>query len=221
VSDPILAPSESTHLESEEFMRRSWLRLCVGLSVVGAVLVMGCGHSRHHCNSCDSAKGISHPIAVASADGLQPVPSGSNYAAVPQPPVVDTKIVEVPKPPEPADDTVEQARLTDVVLPEPVEKVHRRSYADISADPCFAHAPDYSSITGELYHVKNSDVWTVRYASTDEDDQYGGKVTLSDIGSMEGLESGQMVHVEGRLADPESKELFPKYQVHSIHPVKK
>jgi hypothetical protein len=198
-------------------MRRSWLRLCVGSSFVGAVLVMGCGHSRH-CKSCDSAKGNSPSIAVA---GLRPVPSGSNYATMPQPTVVDTKIVEAPKAPEAVDDnTIEQTRLANVI-PEPAEKVHRRTYADISADPCFAHAPDYSSVTGELYHVKKSDVWTVRYASTDEDDQYGGKVTLTDMGAMEGLQSGQMVQVEGRMADPDSKEPCPKYQVHSIHPVKK
>jgi hypothetical protein len=201
-------------------MRRFWLRLCVGSSFVGAVLVMGCGHTRH-CKSCEMAKGNAPVIAVSSVEGLRPVPSASNYAAVPQPTVVETKIVEAPKSLEAADDSaIEQARLSDVI-PEPAEIVHRRSYADISADPCFAHAPDYSSVTGELYHVKNTDVWTVRYASADEDDQYGGKVTLCDLGTMEGLASGQMVQVEGRLADPDSKEPSPQYQVHSIHPVKK
>jgi hypothetical protein len=201
-------------------MRRSWLRLCVGSSFIGAALVMGCGHARH-CKSCESAKANSHLTAIASAPGLQPVPSGSNYASVPQPTVVETKIVEAPKAPEPVDENaIEQARLSNVI-PEPAEKVHRRTYADISADPCFAHAPDYSSVTGELYHAKRSDVWTVRYASTDEDDKYGGSVTLAEMGAMEGFESGQMVQVEGRMADPDSKEPCPKFQVQSIHPVKK
>ncbi len=201
-------------------MRRSWLRLCVGSSFVGAVLVMGCGHSRH-CKSCDEAKANSRLTAVATTQGLRPVPPVSNYAAVQQPTVVETKIVEAPKAPEPVDEnSIEQTRLSNVI-PEPAEKVHRRTYADISADPCFAHAPDYSSVTGELYHAKKSDVWTVRYVSVDEDDKYGGSVTLIDMGPMEGFESGQMVHVDGRIADPDSKEPCPKYQVQSIHPVKK
>jgi hypothetical protein len=199
-------------------MRRSWLRLCVGTSFVGAVLVMGCGHSRH-CNSCEHAKAGSITPAVAS--DLRPVPAVSSYTPMPQPTVVETTIVEAPKAPEPVDEkTVEQMSLVKV-LPEPPEKVRRRTFADISADPCFAHAPDYTSVTGELYHYKKSDLWTIRYASVDEDDKYGGSVTLIDMGMMDGYESGQMVHIEGRLDDPDSKEPAPKYQVQSMRAVKK
>jgi hypothetical protein len=50
----------------------------------------------------------------------------------------------------------------------------------------------------------------------DEEDRYGGKVTLTDAGPMENLRSGQMVRVEGRLADAEAHDLRPAYKVQAI-----
>jgi hypothetical protein len=198
-------------------MRRFKLRLCLGTSFIGAVLVLGCVHSRH-C-SCEQAKADS--IAPAMASHLRPVLVVSSYTPIPQPSVVETKIVEAPAAPETVEDKAIEQTSQINVIPEPPETVHRRTYADISADPCFSHAPDYTSVTGELHHYTRSDVWTLRYTSVDEDDKYGGSVTLTDMGSMDGYESGQMAHVEGRLVDPDSKEPSPKYQVQSIRPVKK
>jgi hypothetical protein len=95
------------------------------------------------------------------------------------------------------------------------EMVRRRSYADITAKPCFAHAPDYSWVQGELVHLHSHNVWRIRYASVDEEDKYGGGVNLIETGSMDNFQDGQLVRIEGRPADPDNKE--SEYRVNSIH----
>jgi hypothetical protein len=193
-------------------MRRSWLRLCAGTSFVGAALVLGCqhGHKQAGCSSCG---------ATAAATDLRPVPA-SSYAPVTEEPVVvvnDVPPVPATKLPEP---TVEQ---TNFVKPAPEDdhgKIRRRSFADITADPCFAHSPDYTSVTGELYYHKAQNCWTLRFASVDEEDRYGGSVTLTDMGTMNEYHSGQMVQVQGHMAEADSQEPAPKFQVQSIHVVK-
>jgi hypothetical protein len=96
------------------------------------------------------------------------------------------------------------------------ETFHRRSYADITAKACFAHAPDYSWVQGELVHLhSHNNSWRIRYASVDEDDKYGGGVNLIETGPMENFREGQLVRIEGRPADPENKDT--EYRVNSIH----
>jgi hypothetical protein len=87
---------------------------------------------------------------------------------------------------------------------EPVEKLPRRSFADITANPAFAHAPDYSWLVGELQRVRADGSWRLRYASVDEDDAYGGSVVLLG-GSLEGRKEGQLVRVTGHFADSNAR----------------
>jgi hypothetical protein len=96
------------------------------------------------------------------------------------------------------------------------QPVKRRSFADITAAPCFAHAGDYTWLSGELQYVYARNVWTVRFASVDEEDRYGGSVTLQPFGPMTEYKSGQYVRVEGQLVDAESHEPSPLYRVRSI-----
>jgi hypothetical protein len=196
-------------------MRRSWLRLCAGTSIVGAALVLGCqhGHKQGECSSCG---------ATAAATDLKPVPA-SSYAPIKEEPVVvvndvpSVPEVKAPAAPEPA---VEQANFVKPAPEDDHSKIRRRSFADISADPCFAHSADYTSLTGELYYLKARNCWTVRFASVDEEDRYGGSVTLADMGTMNEFHTGQMVQVQGHMADVDSHEPAPKFQVQSIHVVK-
>ena len=95
------------------------------------------------------------------------------------------------------------------------EMVHRRSYSDITAKPCFAHAPDYTWVQGELVHLHGRNVWRIRYASVDEEDKYGGGINLIETGPMDNFQDGQLVRIEGRPADPDNKE--SEYRVNSIH----
>lgn len=99
------------------------------------------------------------------------------------------------------------------------DSVHRRSYADITASSCYAHAGDYSWLRGELQLIHPRNVWRLRYASVDEEDRYGGSVTLTEAGVMAGFASGQQVRVEGCLVDPSSREPSPAYRVRSIQPL--
>lgn len=101
------------------------------------------------------------------------------------------------------------------------DPVRRRSYTDITAHPCFGHASDYSWISGELSYLHVRNVWRVRYASCDEDDPYGGSLTLTETGPMDAFKDGQMVRVEGTIvtSDTANKAAGAIYRVRSIQPI--
>ncbi|GIW80281.1 MAG: hypothetical protein KatS3mg105_2088 [Gemmatales bacterium] len=92
----------------------------------------------------------------------------------------------------------------------------RRSYADITAHPSFYHSQDYGVLIGTLQYLHVDQSWRLRYASIDEEDRYGGSVTLVETGSMEQFNNGDVVRVTGQFLDPSSREPAPRYRVHSI-----
>jgi hypothetical protein len=96
------------------------------------------------------------------------------------------------------------------------EKVRRRSFADITANSNFAHAPDYSWVSGELQHFGNSDEWRIRYASVDEDDQYGGSMVLSGATSSADLKPGLIVRIVGHVIEADPNKGHPSYIVTGI-----
>src|SRR5262249_17816797 len=99
------------------------------------------------------------------------------------------------------------------------DAVKRRTFNDITADPAFSHSSDYTSLTGELQYVHVRKSWCVRYASVDEEDRYGGKVTLIETGPMTGYSDGQIVKVEGQLANPDAREPCPAFRVRNMEAV--
>jgi hypothetical protein len=96
------------------------------------------------------------------------------------------------------------------------EPAPRRSFADITARPEFAHDANYKWVVGELSYVPQKKTWRVRYTSIDDEDRYGGSVTLDASHMMEGYKTGQLVRVEGALLDAESHEPAPGYRVNNI-----
>jgi hypothetical protein len=88
----------------------------------------------------------------------------------------------------------------------------RRTFTDVTANPAFAHAPDYSWLVGELRSVGPS-IWSVRFASVDEDRD---TVILIDTPPMIDLKAGQLVRVEGQLVDPTAHDSRPAYRVNAI-----
>jgi hypothetical protein len=96
----------------------------------------------------------------------------------------------------------------------------RRSFADITARPEFDHATDYTSLTGELSYLPQKNQWRLRYTSIEDEDRYGGSVTLDAIAQMKGFHSGQLVRVRGEMIDKESRDISPLYRVKEIAPVK-
>ncbi|HZY88119.1 MAG TPA: hypothetical protein VFE78_25010 [Gemmataceae bacterium] len=92
----------------------------------------------------------------------------------------------------------------------------RRSFADVTADACFAHAKDYGWLRGRVEYSRLSKGWRLRYASVDEDDRFGGSVTLADGSQVRALKDGDLIEVRGRLADPGADAASPLYQVESL-----
>jgi hypothetical protein len=97
-----------------------------------------------------------------------------------------------------------------------------RSVSDISVDPCFDHAADYSWLTGRLEYLYVRNVWRIRYAGCDEDDRFGGGLTLSASFPSHEFKDGQLVHVEGQVLNPEARDRDggPRYQVRIIQVIR-
>jgi hypothetical protein len=96
----------------------------------------------------------------------------------------------------------------------------RSSLPDHMVTLDFGHAEDYSWLAGKLQYSRFNKSWRLRFASVDEEDRYGGSVTIVDL-PLAGLKDGQMVRVEGHLVNPEAKTSAPPYEVNSIQALEK
>ncbi len=112
--------------------------------------------------------------------------------------------------------SVHEARPADVAAP----ATPRKSYVDLTAQPCFAHAPDYSWVCGQLVHFGRGNKWRLRYLSVDETDNYGGSVSLVDEGQLQNFQDGQYVRIEGLINQGEHG-IAPLYQISSIRAIDK
>lgn len=88
--------------------------------------------------------------------------------------------------------------------------------ATVATGPRFAHDPHYRRLVGTLDYSRIQRGWLLRYASYEEDDRYGGVVTLLMSDRETHFKSGQTVRVEGALVDPESRQLRPAYRVQNV-----
>lgn len=88
--------------------------------------------------------------------------------------------------------------------------------AQVPDGPRFGHDANYHCLVGTLDYSRIQDAWVLRYVSYEEDDRYGGCVTLVAPGRGTALKRGQTVRVEGALIDPESQQLRPAFQVRDI-----
>src|SRR5262249_32012986 len=111
------------------------------------------------------------------------------------------------------------SRRRKVGYPRNESVAQRRSFVDITASSSFGHADDYSWLRGEVEFSKLANGWRLRYASVDENDAYGGSVTLS--GAVGTLTDGQHVYVRGQLHDPDTRRAAPSYRVDSIEVIEK
>ena len=192
--------------------------LGAGLLLLAACV--GCSH-RQQCTDCQQAY-----MPVYGNGPYQVSSSPISAHPTPAPISVNPPRAEAPKilPP-----TAELHDLPPVTqAPQPAMKsvsarvddsTPRRSFADITARPEFAHAPDYSWMVGQLQYVHGRKAWRLRYASVDEEERYGGSVTLEGCDHlMDQYRSGQLVRVQGKLADPESRHPSPGFIVADIRP---
>jgi hypothetical protein len=224
-------------------MRHLRLHALLGASVLGSVMMAGCHNPQRTCSTCSGKAGTGTQTAgtymgtvvmhhgttpAAVPPPPEPVAETSTQAAIPAP-APTTAPLSIPATTPTATETVQSTATPD----KPVEThesakvgyattgsrevvAKRRSFADITASPCYGHANDYSWLTGELQYVHARNTWRLRYASVDEEDRYGGSVTLQDAGPMGSYKTGQKVRVDGRVVDVESREPSPAYRVNNI-----
>src|SRR5262249_17329082 len=100
-------------------------------------------------------------------------------------------------------------------FPRGEEPPSRRSFVDITAPACCGHAEDYSWLRGEIEYSRLANGWRLRYASVDDDDAYGGSVTLSGD-QLQDLKDGMRVMVKGEMREAESRRSAPTYRVVSF-----
>lgn len=187
----------------------------IGTGLLAATLVAGCNQAQRQ------------PARM----GMQPMQTTQVYQTMPQATTVVTQLPEaqapVEKPPEqlPAAAPVKtepEMQPASYTPPAPKEEVKRRSYTDVTAKPGMGHADNYTWLKGELQYLHGANVWNLRYASVDEEDKFGGSVTLVEMGRQHNFQSGQMVRVEGEVVDAEAKPLGGqgyKFRVRSIEPI--
>jgi hypothetical protein len=80
----------------------------------------------------------------------------------------------------------------------------------------FAHDPAYHWLVGTLDYSRIQQAWVLRYVPLEQEDRYGGCVTLVLSGRPMNFKRGQTVRVQGALIDPESQQLRPAFQVRDI-----
>ena len=195
------------------------MQIGLGIGALGSLVASGCSHAQHHepqsCSCVAFASPHAPTTALAQTSQSSELPVYVSTAPItpevaiigperaPEAPPTQTVAA---KPVEELPSAIETA-ISEPVAPEThEEKVPRRSFADITVKPGYDHAPDYSWLTGELQYVHSRQIWRVRYAGVDQDDRYGGGMTLVDTGSMSQYKDGQMVRVDGHPSGADSQE---------------
>jgi hypothetical protein len=192
-------------------MRRLLPHLWAATGLLAALLTCSCQHNRCCCCSksqTPATASMAPPPAVAA----RPIPGvlapaqtkPANLPAVsPAAPIVHTTAKLNAAEPDKNEDTPPLANG-------PTEDTQ------IQTSERFGHDTNYRWLVGTLDYSQIQGAWLLRYVSYEEDDRYGGCVTLVGALPPESLKKGRTVRVEGSLIDPDSRQLRPAYQVESI-----
>ena len=210
-------------------MDRNAIRRCLGACLLGSALATGCSQTGSRVE--DPSPWVAHPYpygrptvyrpAVAQRkveesqalppNTLPPPDTAPAVASEAKPPIKDPSVTQTTQ------TTLESSKPSLVSEPGSL----RKSFVDVTAQPCFSHTEDYSCLSGQLQHSRITKGWRLRYASVDEVDPYGGSVTLTDEAKLSGMKDGDLVRVHGHLTNPEDRGIAPSYQLDSIQPVEK
>jgi hypothetical protein len=132
------------------------------------------------------------------------------------PPVVQAALPAGPAPATPA--AIQRVAAEESVFERP-KLPARRGFVDLTAQTWFSRAEDHSWLTGQVLYARTTNTWRLHYASLDDNDPYGGTVTLAGEQSLQGLKDGQHVRVHGCLVDPDRREAGSTYRVSSLEVV--
>jgi hypothetical protein len=200
-------------------MRRNRFNKWFGMGLVASGFLCGCAHEEHEVKA-------SAPTYAARVYQAAPPKHDDSPSAGPAP-----QLAIASQPPPAVSEAVPPATnnpaLTRGEAPPP-----RKSFADVTAQPFFSHAEDYSWLQGQVEYSHFGNSWRLRYASVDESDSHGGSVTLLDNNLLQNLKDGQYVRVQGHLAsDTEvlqtthfpdrtaGRNISPLYHVDMLRPV--
>jgi hypothetical protein len=81
------------------------------------------------------------------------------------------------------------------------------------------HAPDFSSVTGQLFFVHaDGGLWILRYAPLGQEDPNGGSIVLARDLRMDEYHEGDLVTVRGEILDQKGSHYLggPLYRAHGI-----
>ncbi len=114
--------------------------------------------------------------------------------------------------------TVQLTVPLDAPIPQPRDEREptRNNFVDLSAVPCFSHAPDYNWIIGQVEYSRIAKEWRLRYTSLDNVDQHGGRVILIENHHVTLLRDSQYVHVRGHLVNSPSDDGPMHYRIESF-----
>jgi hypothetical protein len=183
-------------------MKLSW-KNWLGAGLLAPAVALGCSSTgKHHEGGC----------ATCSAANVQAPPAYTVAAAMPR------NVVSHAMPPEVNHEMA-------IRVPEQVKSPVAAQKMVASGAPApytgagYYHSADYGTLVGELHHNPRLNSWRLRYASIDEEDRYGGSVTLQNVGrEMADFKTGQYVRIEGAVLNKESREVSPAYSVRDILP---
>ena len=197
-------------------MRRFLPHLWAGTGLLAALLMCSCQHNRCNCQQnrccckgkCSTAASPGPPLASAARPVLAvKAPAAAmavNMPAAPSsPPVVYTAAKLNPTASEKSQDP-------------PPSLNGRNEDGPTQPTELLGHDPKYRWLVGTLEYSQIQRAWLLRYVSYEEDDRYGGCVTLVGALPTNALKAGKTVRVEGNLIDPDSRQLRPAFQVENL-----
>lgn len=220
------------------FLLRRWTETCL----LVPLLTCGCRHSQPCPTTCDAPNAvrmgapIAAPVVPATAPA-NPAPRVDSPAPMSQPilptaapasPVLHT--VNKPALPTPIDpllasapphyssapDQPKMRQSLFAVQPDRQHSLPAAKPAEAASGPRYGHDPKYRWLVGTLEYSRIQQAWLLRYVSEEEEDRYGGCVTLVPANNRMTFKPGQVVRVEGALIDPESQQLRPAFEVQTI-----
>ena len=115
------------------------------------------------------------------------------------------------------EDRDESANIKPAVGSSPVA-ADPPAVAGSSPQTLYGRAPDYGWVRGQLEYSQIDRHWKLRYIPLGEKtDAFGGSVVICDPSALSGLERGDFVQVQGRVAENAPKNGFsPAYEVAKI-----
>jgi hypothetical protein len=150
-----------------------------------------------------TAASVLPPAAAAQRPVNQVVPKAGEYiitvSETPIPPEEAIKMGLTPRVQYPA--SALPPSNSPAVFPRAQPATARKSYVDLSASPCFAHAPDYSWIIGKVEYSTIAKEWRIRYAGVEETERYGGRLSLIENHQVGLLRDGLHVQVRGYIVN--------------------